>query len=154
MSDLYQGARVISGTYGEVWIDDDYYGEVISANAKITVERQDISIVRKMGKSSKTTGWSGTGEVKGNKVRSFWIEKLLDNMKAGKDTVCNIKLKLKDPDAFNGGFESCLLKNCTFDELVLMDFENGKQGEESMPFKFTDVDFTDKISYEFEQPAD
>ena len=152
MSDLYSGSRVISGNYGEVWIYDEYYGEVTSANAKITTERQDIAIVRKLGKGSKITGWSGTGEVKGNKVRSFWQQKLLENMKAGKDTICDIVLKLDDPDAF--GKEKVTLKNCTFDELVLMDFENGKQGEESMPFKFTDVVWpeADMISHEFTAP--
>ena len=152
MSDLYSGSRVISGNYGEVWIDDEYYGEVTSANAKMTTERQDIAIVRKLGKGSKITGWSGTGEVKGNKVRSFWQKKLLENMKAGKDTICDIVLKLDDPDAF--GKEKVTLKNCTFDELVLMDFENGKQGEESMPFKFTDVVWpeSDMISHEFTAP--
>lgn len=153
MSDVYQGARVISGNYGEVWIDDDYYGEITSGNAKLTLERQDIAIVRKLGKGSKITGWSGSGEVKGNHIRSFWVNKLLTNMKEGKDTVCNIKMKLDDPDSFDG-FEMCTLKNCTFDELVLMDFENGKQGEESMPFKFTDVDFSDTIDHELEQPKD
>lgn len=153
MSDLYTGARVISGNFGEVWIDDDYYGEVTAANAKLALERQDIAIVRKLGKGSKITGMNGTGEVKGNHVRSFWVKKLLENMREGKDTVCNIKLKLNDPDSYEG-FENVILKNCTFDELMLIDFENGKQGEETMAFKFTDAEFTDMIDYEFTQPAD
>ena len=152
MSDVYQGSRVISGTYGEVWIDDDYYGEVTSGNGKMTLDRQDISIVRKLGKSNKITGWSGSGEVKGNHVRSFWVAKILENMRAGKDTVCNIKMKLADPDAF--GFEVCIFKGCTFDELTLIDFENGKQGEESMPFKFSDVEFTDMIEQELTPPEE
>lgn len=149
-AEVYESQRVMSGTAGEVWVDNDYYGEVTAFKCSIKVDYSDISRVRNLSKGKKITGTSGEGEITANHIRSFWVNKLLDEMLAGKIPSVDIIGKLDDPDAF--GAERVVLKNCTFEELTLMDWKNGENTEESVSFAFTDVDFTDKVAVDLVQP--
>ena len=66
-----------------------------------------------------------------------------DNIKQGKQTVCTIISKLADPDAL--GAERVVLKDVTFDELTVADWEVKKNVEETLPFTFSGYDFLDLI---------
>lgn len=145
--DGYDGKNVINGTYGEAWINGDYVAEVTGLQAKISLDKSDVNICRKLAKSHKVTGMEGKGTLKLNKVTSRMAILMSDNIKQGKETVCTIISKLADPDAF--GAERVVIKNATFDELTLADWEAKKNGEESIPFTFDDWDFLDLID-----PAD
>lgn len=140
----YEDYRVINGTWGELWIDGVYMAEVLSLQAKVSLEKSDVKQTRRLGTGKKVTGISGTGTIKMNKVTSYFIEKLSDNLKNGKTTTATIKSKLADPDAF--GTEEVELYGCTFDELTLADWEAGKNGEESVPFTFSDWKITSTIN--------
>lgn len=152
MQNIYGAERVINGTYGEVWVDDEYIAEVTGLEAKISIDKSDVQMVRKLGKGQKVTGLSGKGTLKCNKVRSYIMKTISDALKKGKQAQCNIVSKLEDPDSF--GAEKVLLKNCSFDELTLVDFEAGKLGEESIAFTFDDWDLIDTIDVTFTQPYD
>ncbi len=132
----YEAHRVISGTWGELWIDGDYMAEVTGLQAKVSLEKSDVKQTGKLGTGKKVTGISGTGTIKMNKVTSYFIQKLSDNLQKGKTTTATIRSKLADPDAF--GSEEVELYGCTFDELTLADWEAGSNGEESIPFTFSD----------------
>lgn len=149
-AEVYDAKRVMTGTAGEVWVDDDYYGEVTAFKCTIKIDYSEISRVRNLAKGKKITGISGEGEVTGNHVRSFWVEKLLEDMLQGKIPSVTITGKLDDPDAF--GAERVVLKNCTFEELTLMDWKNGENTEDSVSFAFTDLDFTDMVDVDLQQP--
>ena len=151
-AEVYESRRVMSGTGGEVWVDDDYYGEVTAFKASIKIDYSEVSRVRNLAKGKKISGISGEGEITGNHIRSFWVEKLLDSMLDGEIPSVTIIGKLDDPDAF--GAERVELKNCTFEELTLMDWKNGENTEESISFAFTDVDFTDRVEANIEQPSE
>ena len=39
----YEANRVINGTFGEVWVDSDYMAEATALEAKVTLEKQEVS---------------------------------------------------------------------------------------------------------------
>lgn len=140
----YTPERVINGTFGEVWVDDDYMAEVTALEAKVSLEKTEVNQVGTLAKGYKVTGIDGKGTLKMNKVTSYFIQKLSANTKAGKTTTCTIISKLADPDAL--GAERIQLNGCTFDELTLVNWEAKKLGEESIAFSFTGWDVLDTIN--------
>ncbi len=142
----YTPERVINGTFGEVWVDDDYMAEVTALEAKVSLDKTEVNQVGTLAKGYKVTGIDGKGTLKMNKVTSYFIQKLSDNTKAGKTTTCTIISKLADPDAL--GAERIQLNGCTFDELTLVNWEAKKLGEESIAFSFTGWDVLDTIKSE------
>lgn len=137
------GKDVINGTWGEVWLDGEKLSECYALQAKVTLEKSDINMCGKMAKAHKVTGTDGKGTLKLHKVNSRIIIKVSDNIKKGKETVCTVVSKLADPDSF--GAERVVIKDMTIDELTLADWEARKNGDESIPFTFTDWDFLDLI---------
>jgi hypothetical protein len=144
MTDYYSGSRAINGTFGEVWVGDEYIADITSLEAKVSIEKSDVQVARKLTKSKKVTGMSGSGTIKTNKTRSYFMNLISNALKTGKDTSVTITSKLEDPDAL--GTEEVVLKNCSFDELSLVNFEGGKLGEESIPFTFDDWDIKQSIT--------
>lgn len=140
----YTPEKVINGTFGEVWIDDDYMAEVTALEAKVSLDKTEVNQVGTLAKGYKITGIDGKGTLKLNKVSSYFIKKLSDNTKAGKTTTCTIISKLNDPDSF--GAERIQLNGCTFDELTLANWEAKKLGEESIAFSFTSWEVLDTIN--------
>lgn len=138
-----QAKNVINGTWGECWINEDYVAEVSGLNAKVTLSKADVSFTRDLWKRSKVTGMEGKGTLKLHKISSRMAILMKDNIKQGKQTVCTIISKLADPDAL--GAERVVLKDVTFDELTLVDWEVKKNGEQSIPFTFSGYDFLDLI---------
>lgn len=135
--------KVVSGSYGEVWIDDYYAAEATAVEAKVTVEKAEVPQTGTLAKGYKIVGYEGKGTLKMNKTTSFFISKLSDNIQKGKATVCTLITKLDDPDVT--GIERVKLTGVTFDELTLANWETKKVGEESMPFTFTGWEVLDSI---------
>lgn len=141
----YDAKNVINGTYGEIWCDSDYLAEAIGLEAKITLDKSEVNMCRKLSKGYKVTGSDGKGTLKMNKVSSYFIRKLGDAIKAGKTPTSEIITSLKDPDAF--GVEKIKLTGVVFDELTLANWEAKKNGEESIPFTFDSFEALDSIPY-------
>lgn len=139
----YAPERTINGTFGQLWIDDYDMTEVTALEAKVSLEKTEVNQVGSLAKGYKVTGIDCKGTIKCNKVTSYFINKLSDNIKNGKTTSCTIISKLADPDAF--GSERIKLSGCTFDELTLANWEAKKLGEESIPFTFTGWELLDTI---------
>lgn len=140
----YAVEKTINGTWGEVWIDDYYLAEVTGLDAKVTIEKTEVNQTRTLAKGYKTTGLDCKGTLKFNKVSSYFLNLMSENIKQGKATVCTIISKLEDPDS--NGAERVKLTGCTFDELQLINWEAKKLAEESMPFSFTGWELLDTIS--------
>ena len=141
----YEPQRVINGTFGEMWIDGEYMAEVTGLNAKVTLEKTDVSQTGTLVKGYKVTGIDCKGTIKMNKVTSYFILKLSENLKKGKTTTATIISNLNDPDS--NGNERIQLDGCIFDELTLIDWETKKMGEESIAFTFTSWTVLDEIKY-------
>lgn len=136
--------KKINGTFGELWLDDYYMAEVLGFQAKVTIEKEEVIQTGSLEKGYKVTGLDCKGTVKLNKISSFFIQKMSENLKAGKSTVCTIISKLEDPSV--SGTERIKLTGCTFDEMTLADWEAKKLGEESYPFTFTGWEIMDAIA--------
>ena len=140
---MYSPEKTINGTFGSLWVDDYFMSEVTGLQAKINLEKTEVNQTGTLAKGYKVTGIDCKGTIKLNKVTSYFIQKLSDNLKAGKTTTCTIISLLDDPDS--SGQERIKLTGCTFDELTLADWEAKKLGEESVPFSFTGWEILDAI---------
>lgn len=138
--------RVISGTWGEVWLDEDYVSECYGLTAKMAFNKEEIRLCRQMAADSKVTGTKGTGSIRMHKVTSRMAAKIGAQIRNGRDIRFTIISKLDDPDAY--GCERVRIINVSFDELTLADWESGSPGRTETPFTFTDYEFLDSIPAE------
>lgn len=135
--------RVINGTFGEVWLDGDKVSECFGLEAKVEIDKEEISICGKLGTDTKMMGYKGTGSLKLHKVNSRMMIKLSDQVKAGVNPRLQILSVLKDPAAY--GAERVLIKDACFDDLILANWEAKAKGEIECPFTFTDWELLDLI---------
>ncbi len=140
-----RGNNQINGTWGQVWWNGELIFELESFEAKVIAEREDVVIG--MDKDSKLVGLKGEGSMKVKKVFSRGKKKFLDAWKKGEDPRSTLVSKLKDPDTVGKQSERVSIGNVWFDELTLIQFEQGKKGEDEYKFGFTasDADFIDTI---------
>ena len=142
----FEPNKVINGTFGSLKLDGEDVAQAIGLEATISIEKEEVKQCGTLSKGYKVTGTEGKGTVKLNKVNSLFINKISDNLKQGKDTICTIVSTLEDPA--NGGNETVQLNGCTFDKLALIDWESKKLGEESYEFTFTDWEIISSIDPE------
>ena len=135
--------KVMNGTFGEVWLDDYYLAEVLSLEAKASLEKTEVNQARTLVKGYKVTGIDCKGTLKLNKVTSYFLTKLSESIKKGKVVKCTIISKLADPDS--DGIERVKLTGCVFDEITFANWEVKKLGEESIPFTFTGWEVLDYV---------
>jgi hypothetical protein len=127
-------SRVISGTWGEIWLDGEYVAEVFKLQAKISFTKEDVHMVGSMFTDSKTTAVKGTGSIGMHKVNSRMVAVIGDHIVNGRDKRFTIVSKLADPDAY--GAERVSIPNVSFDDLTLADWEAAKKGQIECPFTF------------------
>lgn len=135
--------RVMSGTWGEVWLDSDYVAEAYGFQAKVSFNKSDVAMCRQMATDSKVTSVKMTGSIRMHKVNSRMALRIGQEIRNGKDLRFTIISKLDDPDAY--GAERVVLKNVSMDDLTLADWEAGTNGTIEAPFTFTDYDFLDSV---------
>lgn len=135
--------QVINGSFGDAWVDDDYLAEVESGKAEVEITYSDISRARHIINGKKMTKAEGKGSIKLHHVRSNIAKKMSDAIKSGRTVSFKVILRLEDPDAL--GAERVALYGCKFSKATLMDWEAGKETEESYDFTFEDWEFLDLI---------
>lgn len=135
--------QAINGSYGEVWMDDEYLGECTEAHAEIALTYTDVAMARSLTTGKKLIKLEYKGSLKMVHVRSIVAQKMCENLKRGKTPTSKIIMKVDDPDAL--GAERCVLYSCKFDKAVLIDFASGKVGDESYSFTYEDYDLLDMI---------
>ena len=136
--------QVINGTYGELWLNDEYIGEVVSCKGEVSVSYTDVSMVGSLTAGKKMTKVEGKGSVKLHHVRSNISKSISDEIKKGRTPDFKIISKLADPDGL--GVERAVFYHCKFDKAILMDWEVQKNTEESYSFTFEDWDYLDNIN--------
>ena len=144
MSKFDSAKRVMSGTWGEVWLDNEYVAEVYSFSAKISYSKQQIARCGQMANDQKVTGYSGSGSIGMHKINSRMIQLMGDKIRDGKDVRFTIIAKLDDPDAY--GAERVRVSNVSFDDLTLAGWQADTPGKVEAPFTFTDYDYLDSVS--------
>ena len=135
--------RVISGTWGEVWLEGDKVSECYGLQAKVSFNKEDIALCGQMASDKKVTSIECTGSLRMHKVTSRMALAIGENIRNGKDVRFTIVSKLKDPNAY--GAERVVLSNVSFDDLTLADWEAKSVGKVECPFTFTDYEFLDEI---------
>lgn len=135
--------RVINGTFGEVWLDGEYVAEAYGLQAKVAFNKTEINQCRKLAVDTKITSVKYTGSLKMHKVNSRMAALIIGQIKANREPRFTIISKLDDPDAY--GSERCALKNVSFDDLTIADWEAARNGTIEAPFTYTDVDYLDQI---------
>lgn len=135
--------RVINGTYGQVWLNDVEVMETYGLQAKVEKKKEELSICGKPGTETKMIGFTGKGTLKIRKVSSRMGQLLTEGLRKGMDVRFQVISKLADPDSF--GAERILLRNVSFDDLTLADWEAAKAGAVDVPFTFSDFEYLDTI---------
>lgn len=138
-----KGNRVMSGTWGEVWLDGEYVSECYGLQAKVSFIKEDVQLCRQMATDKKVTGMNCTGSLRLHKVNSRMALAIGERIKRGQEPRFTVISKLADPDAF--GSERIVLRNLSFDDLTLADWEVATNGKVEAPFTFTDYEFLDSV---------
>ncbi len=137
------GNETMNGTFGQVWLDGELIAECYGLQAKGSFTKEDVNICGKMAVDKKVTGISYTGSLKLHKVNSRMAIAVGEKIRSGSDPRFTIISKLADPDA--AGAERIAIKNVSFDDVTLADWEAAKKGSIEAPFTFTDFEFLDKV---------
>ncbi len=137
------GNRVISGTWGEVWLNGEIVGECYGLQAKMAMTKEAVNLCGQMAEDSKVVSVKCTGSLKLHKVNSRLAIAIGGMTKAGRDPRFTVMTKLADPDSY--GTERIVLNNVSFDDLTLADWETAKKGTVEAPFTFTDFQLMEKI---------
>lgn len=135
--------RVISGTYGEIWVNGEKLAEAYGLQAKVNYKKEEVAICGNIISDTKLVSATGTGSLKLHKVNSRMAKLIGEDLLQGRDTRCTIISKLADPDSY--GSERIALYNVSFDDLTLADWEAGALGKTECPFTFTRHEYLDRI---------
>ena len=135
--------KVINGTHGSLWINDEEIAELKSFQVKVEFLKEEVKTVGSMATDTKFMGYTVKGSLALHKVNSRMIKNLSDGVKSGKMPKFTLMGKLADPDA--DGTERVVVKNVSFDDLILMDFEVNSLGGTEHPFTATDWEILDSI---------
>ena len=135
--------KIMNGTHGTVFLDGEEVAEAKAFQAKLEFQKDEVKVAGKMASGTKYIGCSGKGSLSLHKVNSRMVKTLLEEIKAGKDPRFTLIGKLADPNS--NGAERIAIKNVSFDDLTLFDFEVGAVGQVECPFTFTDMETIDLI---------
>lgn len=134
--------RVMSGTWGQVWVDNELWADLSAAQAKISYNKSAVNICGAMAEDSKVTSVKGAGSITVAKVYTRNVNRS-DSLMEGRDVRATIVMKLADPDAY--GAERVALYNVSFDDETIMDFQHGQLGKTTHPFTFTRREWLDVV---------
>ena len=135
--------RVINGTFGTLWADNEPWLDVESFEAVVNVDYEDVNMAGSLATHRKQVGWNGTGSMTIKKVYSRVTSKMAQGVKKGQVPRMKFVGKLADPDAF--GSERIAIYDVTMDSFTLMKFEQKTNMTEDISFAFSDYDPIDLI---------
>lgn len=134
--------RVVSGTYGEVWLDGEKVAECTACQLKVNKNKETVNLCGQFMTDTKAVSANGTGSLTLHKVDSGFIQKQGD-IQAGVDRRFTVISKLKDPDSY--GAERVAVYNVSFDDLTLADWQAATLGSVTAPFTFSRYELLDSI---------
>lgn len=135
--------RIMSGTWGELWLDGDYVAECYKFQAKYSFNKTEVSLAGQMAVDTKINSIKGTGSMGLHKASSRMVIKIGDAIQNGKDLRFTLVSKLDDPDAY--GAERVAISNVSLDDLTLADWEVAVNGKIETPYTFTKHKFLDTV---------
>ena len=139
----YTGNDVLNGTWGRVWVNNELWADVISFEAKVTGEFEDINFCDDAATYKRYMGFTGEGTIVFKKVDSKVTKLLADAYKKG--VMPDIKIVGKLDDPAKGGAERVELLNVIFTEFTILKFAAKELLEGEVPFSFSDYNTIDLI---------
>lgn len=139
----FDAKGVINGTHGTLFINDQEIGEVKSFQVKAEFQKEEIKIAGVMYTDTKYMGYTVKGSLSLHKTNSRMIKYISKGIKEGKEPRFTLIGKLADPDV--EGVERIVVKNVSFDDLTLMDWEVGAVGSSEHPFTATEWEVLDSF---------
>lgn len=137
--------RVVSGTFGEVWLDGEAIAECYGCQAKVQINSEAITLTGQFMEDYKSMNGKGTGSLSLYKVDSGMIQRMQGILK-GRIPVFTVVSKLADPDA--AGAERVALYGVQFTDLTLLDWQRAAVGKVTAPFTFRSFELLDAIPVE------
>lgn len=138
-----QDRQIINGTFGELWVNNEYLATVKSFEAKVNLTYADVNRPRDLWDGKKLLKLDGQGSFVIQKYSSLAIRLMHEKLEKGE--IPNIKLMGKLDDPASMGAERVVLKNVTFNNFTLMSFEHAKENEENFDFNFRHYELYDFI---------
>lgn len=135
--------RVMSGTFGQVWVNGELWAELDGFQAKYSYNKEEVQMCGSMVTGTKITSVKGTGSISVKKVYTRNHTRA-DSVVNGVDERAVIVAKLDDPDAF--GAERVALYDVSFDDETIMDFAAGSTAKTSFPFTFGRREWLDTVN--------
>ena len=139
---LESAARVMNGTFGQIWEDGTEIAEVSAFQLKVTNNFDTINLCKQMAEDRKLIGVKITGSMTLHKVYTRGADAVTAAL-AGRDLRKTLVGKLADPDAY--GAERVAAYGVSYDEQTLMDWAAAKSGSITIPFQATGVEYLDKV---------
>ena len=136
---MLRGNQVLTGTWGELWIDGEPILEFKKVEVKASVNREDVQIG--IDVDSKMTGIKVDVNVTVNKVYSRY-NNVMKNYTSGRDVRSQMITKLADPDAVGGQQERYSVDNVWWNDLPIILMEKGALIEEELTGGCTASDIT------------
>ena len=136
--------KIIRGTFGRLWIDGELLANIKSFELKATMNYEAVQINGEFCEQQRYLGYSLAGTMTMHKINTLMANKVKAGMVNGQ--MPQIKLVGALADVDSNGSERIEVYNVTFDEVTLMQFENGAVGEEEVPFKAGGYKYIDTIA--------
>lgn len=135
--------KVIRGSFGKVWLNDERLANIKSFEAKAAMNYEDMDVNGSLGTQKRYMGYTITGTMTLYKFDSTVLRLMKDGIKTGVMPEIKIVTALDDPTAY--GAERVVLTDVTLDEVTLSKFENKGLTEEEVPFAAGNCEFPDLI---------
>ena len=138
------GERIISGSFGKLYIGEEWVDNANSVNAVLNVVKNAVSVSGTRWQKHKVVAINGTGTISGFHVDSRWLRMSAwmaeDASPTGSTELISY---LADPEAF--GYERVRLIGVKFDSVQLANWTSGQEVTEEIPFTFDGYQLLDAI---------
>ena len=126
----FEGKTTRNGTWLEVWVNDDYVGEIESFKVEVNLTYTDVNKARTLMADKKLTKIDGKITLKTHKTRDNLQKYIMDEVKKGQMPILSVVGVVDDPDSDGEVRVAC--NKCYPNKATMMDAEVGKLAEESI----------------------
>jgi hypothetical protein len=134
----------ILGSFGELYINDEFMTNIQDVSAQITIDRQDIMLAGSRKVGYKYTSVHGEGSMRGYRVTSLMARRIANVMQneRARQWSATIRIKLNDPEIMQYNqqdqYEEVELSGCKWWGINL-GWSVNQIIEEDTPFTFSDI---------------
>lgn len=126
----FEGKTTRNGTWLEVWVNDDYIGEIESFKVEVNLTYTDVNKARTLMADKKLTKIDGKITLKTHKTRDSLQKYIMDEVKKGQMPIFSVVGVVDDPDSDGEVRVAC--NRCYPNKATMLDAEVGKLAEESI----------------------